>query len=580
MGYVAQGSSAPVEELPKSRPAAQTALDLKVPKSIADTDIAWPSPDESPPFWERPARLSSQAASATGPPADIKPAEQDKKALYVVHVTAEMAPLAKVGGLGDVVTGLARACCARGHQVEVILPYYECLCEEDIEGIRHEYMFDCPKGHYWDGQWQQGSLKTDVWGGRIAGVQVFLVRPDWGACNLFRGKQIYGGSYNELEAYLYFCRSALEFLRVTGRQPHILHVHEWQASAVALLHWEKYCHNGLDIPRVVLTIHNIDNTGECTQEEFSMTGVPGEVFASVDKALDERTIGHNPERLSLLKGGIGYSNVVTTVSPTYADELLNGGAAGWLRGIFGRSDVRSKFHGVLNGIDVDSWNPETDPVLPRSFGPLAPEGKAICKEYLQKGLGLAVDPAKPLVACVTRLVPQKGIHLIRHAAFRTSELGGQFVLLGTGHADGDFRALAEGQFRGHPDVRLMLLYSEALAHLVYASADMVLVPSMFEPCGLTQMIAMRYGGVPVVRRTGGLADTVKDVDQHADDGNGFVFDGVDESSLNSALERAINKFKGGGQQWESLARRNMALDFSWDKSAASYVELYTSIAAY
>jgi starch synthase len=400
-----------------------------------------------------------------------------------------MAPHAKVGGLGDVVTGLAKACLARGHNVEIMLPYYECLPNDAIEDLRHERDFDCPKGKTWDGVFQAGNLRTQVYTGKIEGCPVILIRPDWNESNLFRGGRIYGGSYNEAEAYLYFSRACLEYLRQSGRQPDVVHVHEWQASAVPMLFWDAPARFSQDMPRtrVVMTIHNFDSSGECRQDEFSATGVSGELYSTIDKALDERTIGHNPERLCLLKGGIVYSNAVTTVSPNYANETLNGGAAGWLKSTLATPGVAVKYSGVLNGIDTDFWDPTHDPFLPACYSPQQQEGKALCKRFLQMGLGMTVDPDKPLVAVISRLVPQKGIHLIEHAVHRTIELGGQFVVLGTGHADSGLRNLAGGQYRDNPDVQMRFMYSEALAHQIYAAADMLLVPSMFEPCGLTQV---------------------------------------------------------------------------------------------
>ena len=277
-----------------------------------------------------------------------------------------------------------------------------------------------------------------------------------------------------------------------------------------MLYWEIYNKEGLHKPRVVLTIHNMDNTGECRADEFNVTGVSGDLFNTVEKALDERTIGHNPERLSLLKGGVVYSNVVTTVSPTYAEETSMG-QGGWLSGTL--SMYSSKYHGILNGIDNVMWDPSHDLYLPCSFSAEDLQGKYFLQRYVRRGLGLQ-DPVgeerKPIVVCITRLVPQKGIHLIRHAIFRTLEKGGQFILLGSGHADGDFRQLAEKDFKDHPDVKLMVTYSEALSHFLFAAADVVLVPSIFEPCGLTQMIGMRYGAVPVVRQTGGVSYSYSD----------------------------------------------------------------------
>jgi starch synthase len=307
------------------------------------------------------------------------------------------------------------------------------------------------------------------------------------------------------------------------------------------------------------------------------------LFASVDKALDERTIGHNPERLCLLKGGIVYSSAVTTVSPTYAQETLTGGTAGFLQSTLAKPEVTNKYMGILNGIDTDVWNPATDPYLPACFSSQIPNGKSLCKKYLQRGLGMNEDPEKPLVAVISRLVPQKGIHLIEHAAVQTMEKGGQFVLLGTGHASGGLQGIAHDRFRDNKDMSMLFMYSEPLSHLIYAAADMFLVPSMFEPCGLTQMIALRYGGVPIVRRTGGLADTVRDVSASGSNdaapplrGNGFVFDGVDAGSLEEALDRAFSMYTTSPQAWHSLSTNNMkeSICLSWDGSGASYEQLY------
>ncbi|EFN53763.1 hypothetical protein CHLNCDRAFT_25546 [Chlorella variabilis] len=570
----AAAAAAEVAASPAAAPA--TAADIV---TQLEAGIKWPSPQEGN-FWERPPR---EAPMPLGPPTPAGGATRDPRSFHVVHITAEMAPHAKVGGLGDVVTGLARACLGRGHNVEIMLPYYECLPQDAIEDLRLEREFDCPKGTTFDGQFTLGSLRTQVYTGKIEGCPVLLVRPEWGQTNLFRGGRIYGGVYNEAEAYLYFSRACLEYLRQSGRQPDVVHVHEWQAAAVPMLFWDAPVRFSDDMPRtkIVMTIHNMDSSGECRQDEFGATGVSGELFSTIDKALDERTIGHNPERLCLLKGGMVYSNAVTTVSPNYAAETLHGGAAGWLKSTLALPGVAVKYSGVLNGIDTTFWDPAIDPHLPACYTPQQQEGKALCKRFLQQGLGMTVDPKKPLVAVISRLVPQKGIHLIEHAVQRTVELGGQVVVLGTGHADGGLRGLAGGAFREHPDVQMRFMYSEELAHQIYAAADVLLVPSMFEPCGLTQMIALRYGTVPVVRSTGGLADTVKDVDTHqgSEEANGYVFDGIDANSLNSALDRALNAFKERPEWWAQLRGRIMqdAMRFSWNTTAGSYVQLYQNV---
>ena len=394
-------------------------------KALKD-GVAWPK--EGTEFWRDPPRKDGEAIVLSDDLQDVDDGdgEQSTRPLHIVHVTAEMAPLAKVGGLGDVVTGLSAASLRRGHAVDVILPFYECIDTKQVGDLRLDSSFQSPTSG-------GAAVKFEAWRGVIEGVPVVLLKPL--DSNLFRGSAIYGGSYNETQAYLVFSRASLEFMAHAGMQPDIIHAHEWQGSPVPMLFWELFS-SRMPAARPVLTIHNMDNKGECRQEEFEAAGVPGELFASVDKALDERTIGHNPERLCLLKGGIIYSSAVTTVSPTYAKETLSGGGAGFLQSTLARPEVAGKYVGILNGIDGLTWNPATDPFLPACFSSHVPEGKALCKAYLQRGLGMAEDPDKPLVAVISRLVPQKGIHLIEHAAVHTVENGGQFVLLGTGHAAG------------------------------------------------------------------------------------------------------------------------------------------------
>jgi starch synthase len=502
--------------------------------------------------------------------------------LSIIHIAAELAPRAKVGGLGDVVAGLALACAARGHHPLVCLPFYECLPEEAVADLALADEFAVPRG--WDARraGPTSSLGVAVFTGTLDGVPVALFRPDWGASPLFRGARIYGGSHSEVEAYLFFCRAALDWLARgvaagTRPAPDALHVHDWQCAAAAMLYWEHYAASLNPAAAVVLTIHNFDSVGEVRTDEFSgATGWPAATFATIGRALDERTIGHNPERLCLMKGGIVYANGgVVTVSPTYAAEAAEGGAAGFLRSTLLRPDVRRRFLGVLNGIDTGLWDPASDPHLPLPYTPAtAAAGKAAAKRFVQLGLGLAPDPAAPLGVCITRLVPQKGVHLIRHSIHRLLDAGGQYVLLGTGHADGDFVALAEGPLRDSTAARMCLFYSEALAHALYAAADFVLVPSLFEPCGLTQLIALRYGGVPVVRATGGLADTVTDVDAYPEAGNGFSFGGTDEASLDGALDRALALYRDRPDAWAALVARNMGLDVGWGAAAGEYVGLY------
>ena len=220
--------------------------------------------------------------------------------LSIVHIAAELAPRVKVGGLGDVVAGLSLACAARGHDVTVMLPWYECLDEGAVDGLTQVDEFDVPKGKSERGRMITSPLRTFVFSGVLDGVPVLLVRPDWGACSLFRGDKIYGGAYNEAEAYLYFNRACLDHLERAVRggtrpRPSAIHIHDWQACAAGMLYWHTYASGVLGGARVVLTVHNFDSSGEVRMDEFGACGVDGAEFARIDRALDERTIGHNPE---------------------------------------------------------------------------------------------------------------------------------------------------------------------------------------------------------------------------------------------------------------------------------------------
>ncbi|XP_059283448.1 uncharacterized protein LOC132037033 isoform X1 [Lycium ferocissimum] len=530
--------------------------------------LRWPSPNDEIQFWKREFPSWDLSSDA---PAGV---EQDSDLLHIVHVTAEMAPIAKVGGLGDVVTGLGRACLMRGHKVDVMLPFYECIPKNCINELALVKTYNS----YHDGSW----VACNAYRGEVSGVPVTLIEP---SNHFFKGTNIYGGSYNELEAYLFFGRACLELMQVTGTQPDIIHVHEWQTGALPLFYWDMYHFLSLQKPRIVLTIHNMEHYGECRQEELSKFGLDGSSYATEDKAVDDRTVGHNPERLSLLKGGIVYSNAVVTVSPTYLKETL---CSGWLSSALMRN--RDKYSGILNGIDTEMWNPATDVYLPAKFDEASKtEGKRICKQFVQKGLGLPFEDIKhdtcvadqvPLVICITRLVAQKGLHLITHAIKHIEELGGQMVVLGRasdGRVEREFEGLAELHNKGS-NIRILLMYSEELSHMLYAAADMVLVPSMYEPCGLAQMIGMRYGAVPIVRKTGGLADTVFDMDDqsHAEIANGFVFEGIDEGSLNCALGRAFSYYREKPNEWKAVVQKDMRIDNSWNNRAGKYIDIYNS----
>ncbi|GAB2279893.1 Probable starch synthase 4, chloroplastic/amyloplastic [Dionaea muscipula] len=484
--------------------------------------------------------------------------------LHIIHIAAEMAPVAKVGGLGDVVTGLGKALQKKGHLVEIILPKYDCMQYEFIHDLR---ALNVVLRSYFDKQ----LYENKIWVGTVEGLPVYFIEPLHPSKFFSRGQ--YYGEHDDFKRFSFFSRAALELFLQAGKKPDIIHCHDWQTAFVAPLYWEIYAHKGLNSARICFTCHNFEYQGTAPASELASCGLDVDHLNRQDRMQDN--VAH--DRVNPVKGAVVFSNIVTTVSPTYAQEVLTpeGG-----RGLHTTLSSQSrKFIGILNGIDADSWNPATDVFLKRRYNSSDIQGKLENKNTLRKHLHLSsADATRPLVCCITRLVPQKGVHLIRHAIYRTLELGGQFVLLGSSpvhYIQREFEGIAS-HFQSHEDARLILKYDEPLSHLIYAASDMFIIPSIFEPCGLTQMVAMRYGSIPIARKTGGLNDSVFDVDDTAIPEkfqNGFTFVTADEQGVNSALDRAFHHYKYR-ESWQRLVLKVMEMDFSWNSSALQYEELY------
>eukprot|EP00890_Picochlorum_soloecismus_P001226 jgi/Picsp_1/2103/NSC_05568-R1_glycosyltransferase family 5 protein len=454
--------------------------------------------------------------------------------LYAVHVAVEMAPIAKVGGMGDVVTALGRAVQDLGHNVEVILPRYDFFLQSPLLG-----------GTQYETEFEWGGTRIFVSSCIVEGLRCWFIEPGNG---MFATSTVYQGNPDAAK-FEFFSRAALEFLLRTQRQPDILHCHDWSTATVARAYWSEYHERGLWKPKIVFTIHNL-NYGA-----------------------------------SLIGEAAYFSQRFTTVSPSYAWEIGGHPAI---------AANNSKLMGIRNGIDVDIWNPETDQFLPFNYtSKTCKEGKAAARNALRERLGVTGWGDKPMIGVVTRLTKQKGTHLIAHACWRTLDRGGQFILLGSApdpKVQAEFDGLA--QAHGGENAAFCFAFDEPLSHLIYAACDMILVPSMFEPCGLTQMIAMRYGAIPIVRATGGLKDTVFDVDTDKaraawemegstdwetdgiDATNGFSFEGTDPGALDYALNRAIDAWYNDPEWIRSLQQRVMTQDWSWNKPAIDYIQLY------
>lgn len=487
--------------------------------------------------------------------------------MYIVMVATECAPVAKVGGLADVVYGLGRELEIRGHAVEIILPKYNNMRYDQIWGLHITH-------HDLWVPWGTGAVHCSVWFGFVHGRKCFFIEPH-SPDNFFNRGAFYGFPDEHIRM-AFFSKAALEFLYKSGKRPDIIHSHDWQSGLVPVMLYEIYAPQGMQNVRVCHTIHNFMHQGIAGENVLSLTGLGRTgYFFSRDRMGDD----FNRTAINFLKGAIVYSNFITTVSPRHAWEARFADLASGLGHVL--HVHQAKFGGVLNGLDYEMWNPETDPHIPVKYSTENFDPKYANKEALRSRLWLRHD-FKPIVAYVGRLDVQKGVHLIRHALFYTLANGGQFILLGSSperRTNDDFWQLKR-HFNDNPDCHLEVGYNEELAHLIYAGADMVVVPSNFEPCGLTQLIAMRYGTVPVVRGVGGLRDTVFDRDDSDRDPshrNGYVFYDQDLHAIEYALRRALGLWFTYPDEFRRLALNGMRSDYSWNQPGQDYLNIYEYI---
>ena len=510
-----------------------------------------------------PKTVSATPAPTPEPP----PPTRYVKPMFVVMITPEMAPVAKVGGLGDVTFGLARELEMRGNAVEVILPKYDCMRYHHIWGLSKAY-------EHLQVPWFGGVIDTTVWFGFVHGRKCYFIDPH--SQDKFFNRGVYYGQPDDVMRFAFFCRAAMEFLLKTGKHPDVIHCHDWQTALVPVLLWEMYQHLGMRHPRVCFTIHNFKHQGLTGEQVLRATGLNRpEHFFNYERLRDN----HKPQELNLMKGGIVYSNFVTTVSPRHAWEAKDGGQAFGLEPTL--NTHHQKYGGVLNGLDYEMFNPEKDPHIPSHFSAKTIEKKYENKNALRKRLWLA-DSEKPIIAFIGRLDPQKGPELVRHAIFYALNNRAQFVLLGESPdktINDHFWGLKK-DLNDSPDCHLEIGYSDELAHLIYAGADMMVVPSRFEPCGLTQLISLRYGTVPIVRSVGGLADTVFDKDysnRPLHERNGYVFHDENDAGLESALSRALGCYYQFPDHFRHLMVNGMNCDYSWNHPGQHYMDIYDYI---
>lgn len=487
--------------------------------------------------------------------------------MFIVQISSELAPVAKVGGLADVVFGLTRELEIRGHSVEIILPKYDNLWYDQIWGL-HECFHDL-----WV-PWHGGAVHCTVYFGFVHGRKVFFIEPH--SPDNFFNRGCFYGAHDDIHRFAFFSKAAMEFLLQSGKRPDVIHCHDWQTGLVPVLLADQYQGGGMDAVRCCYTIHNFRHQGVYGPEVLHGVGLHAiDHYMHHDRLQDN----FNHTAINMMKGGIVYANFVSTVSPKHAWEARHSDQG------FGLQHTLhvhgAKFGGILNGLDYEAWNPATDPYLAAHYDRDNFQAKYDNKAALRQRLWLS-DEYKPIIAYVGRLDYQKGVDLIRHGLFHSLWNGAQFVLLGSSPEPDtrDYFHHLKHQLNDSPDCHLELAFNEQLAHLIYAGADMILVPSTYEPCGLTQLIAMRYGTVPIVREVGGLADTVFDRDhspRSPEERNGYVFHNADYPGVESALNRAIGLWYGYPDEFRQLALNGMGWDWSWNWPGHHYVNVFEYI---
>ncbi len=481
--------------------------------------------------------------------------------MKVVLVSSEVVPFAKTGGLADVAGALPLAVSRLGHEVSVFIPLYRHVLDRKVEMEPTGVELSFPifrrrqKGVIWKGSFPDSN------------VPVYFIEHD----QYFYRRELYstseGGYPDNSERFAFFSRAVLEAVSALGLEPDVFHLNDWQSALIAV-YLKTTCADDPVLGRAasLLTIHNLAYQGLFPQWEMNMTGLDWELYNWQHLEFYGK--------VNYLKGGIVFADLLNTVSRKYAQEIQTEEFGCGLQKVL--KERSAELFGVLNGVDYENWNPKMDKLIPAKYSPGKMAGKAKCKAALQKLSNLPEKPNVPLIGIVSRLADQKGFDILGKAIQDIMELDLQLVVLGTGQQE--YHDLFTEIGEEFPDkAGVNIKYDNKLAHMIEAGSDMFLMPSRYEPCGLNQMYSLKYGTVPVVRTTGGLADTITDCTEEtlkAGTANGFSFTGYDTGELLDTIARAVDTYKNKPEVWKQLVKTGMAQDFSWDVSAREYVSLY------
>jgi len=478
----------------------------------------------------------------------------------VLHVATEIAPLSKVGGLGDVVGSLPKALRALDIDARVLTPAWpgmlDRLSEQGAPLIRSRERVHVAL------RWQVYSAR--LWKSLVEDTPLYLLDNE----ELFGSGKIYPDTLapDTVLPFAFISFAALELAHKSTWKAQILHCHDWPAALIPIaLRWHRHYRDWGTAFESVLTIHNLAHQGILSPLVLDEWGLDRKSFTM--EGLEYYG------QINTLKGGIVTAGAVTTVSPSYSWEIQTPDGGMGLDGVL--SAGRDKLTGILNGLDPDAWNPADDSVLPQGFSAENLEGKRTCRRRLLEHFGWA-DDGRPLACFIGRIVEQKGIDLLLPSLEAFINLRARLIFIGSGFPLFE-KALQEAASRLAGHVAVHIGFSEDLARLIYSGSDILLMPSLFEPCGLSQLIALRYGTIPIVRATGGLADTIIDVDG-APDGYGFLFSDYHPGELIAAFRRALRAYEDR-ERWRTIQRRGMERDFSWKMSAQAYRRLYHQLLA-
>lgn len=492
--------------------------------------------------------------------------------MHIAHISSEMAPFIKVGGLGDVLSGLCRQQAQQGHRVTVILPKYDLISDTCHARARlmKDFIF-CRAG--------QEDYHCRIWKTIWNDVQVLCIENRHSA-KFFERRTVYGCT-DDVRRFTSFCSTIVQLFRQWGTAPDLFHLHDWHTAPFALLRGTLAPTPAAKTP-CILTVHNFEHQGHLDVNTLSHFNIPK---AQIPENAREGS------GINLLKAAIPHTNYLTTVSPNYCSEVQTPlGGRGLQKLLLDRAR-NGLFEGILNGIDTSYWTPTGNAYLPLAFEESSLSfshanhsecvQKRELKQRLIRRLNLT-DTAGPWVICISRLVPQKGLDLIEYALEKTYAIGGTFILLGSSPIPAVKHRFEQLRARHQRAGRACIIpdYEESLAHWLFAAGDLLIVPSIFEPCGLTQMIGMRFGTIPLVRQTGGLVDTVFDFetsDKPPLERNGFCFGLPTTQELDAALTRAFTAWKHHPARWQMWMRQVMKLDFSWKRPAQRYEQIYRRV---